>query len=634
MKTNNYFKSKWLVFMALCFAANLVCAQLLTVSNTGGKILKDGNPITLRGVNFGNWLLWEGYMMDLDEDGIKSHSQIRAGLKDLLGNSETKISNFETNWRYNYIRNDDFARVKALGFNVIRIPFHYNMFWNDATGTTKNDGFVWLDRALNWARNNNIYVIFCMHAAPGYQNPDHHSDNPGTSVNFWKSDWTNVNIAKQVWRHIANRYANRSGNEWLAGYDLLNEPVLDSNKDRLMRAYKEMTSYIRQKDTRHLIFAEGNYYGSDFYDMLERWDSKLVFSNHYYGLQDEPDPNPDLNTIRNQALGLNIPLFTGEFGENSDTWINAARTDYDSQNVSWAFWAWKRENTSRALYSYTSPTKWRNKIARYLRGEQGVSRPSVSETETTLNQLIINVRLSNSTFVSSLHSLLIPPKPIGSYIWLRNNGKYVSSNNGSGPMIANRTSIGGWEKFQVVSSGDNKVALRGNNNRYVNSQNGLSAMTCNSINASGWESFEWIEIYGKVALKGFNGKFVSSEGGSSSGMNSNRETASGWEVFDWNTTNASRAATTDVGLLMLENEEATRADFSLYPNPTSDVIYFELPQKSEQYSVAIYNSIGIKVLAEVIQTTQIDIQKLAAGSYVLYIRDASGVSFGKLFIKK
>lgn len=632
MKTKIYIKSSRLFLIVFCFVTNIAFAQLLSVSNTGGKILKDGNPITLRGVNFGNWLLWEGYMLDLDKDGIKSHSQIRAGLKDLLGNSETRIRSFESSWRYNYIRNDDFARVKALGFNVIRIPFHYNMFWNDATGTTKNDGFFWLDRALNWAKNNNVYVIFCMHAAPGYQNPDHHSDNPGTSVNFWKSDWSNVNIAKQVWRHVSSRYANRSGNEWLAGYDLLNEPVLTSNKSRLKLAYKEMTSYIRQVDTKHLIFAEGNFYGSDFYDMLERWDSKLVFSNHYYGPQGEGNPNPDLNTIRNQALGLNIPLFTGEFGENTTTWVKAARTDYDSQNVSWAFWAWKRENTSRSIYSFTSPSKWTNKIAPYLRGDSG-NRPSVNETQTTLNQLITRTRLSNSTFRSSLHNLLIPPKPIGSYVWLRNNNKYVSSNNGSGPMTANRNSVGGWEKFRVVDAGNNKVGLQGSNAKYVNSQNGFSAITCNSNNLSGWEAFEWIEINGQVALKGFNGKFVSSEGGSANGMNSNRETASGWEVYDWSTTSAPRAATTTIDFITPETKEII-SDFSLYPNPASNTLNFELNDASDSYNISIYTTIGVEVVSQKTTKNHIDLRQLSAGTYVLQIMSETGLLYSKLFVKK
>ncbi|WP_046756685.1 cellulase family glycosylhydrolase [Kordia jejudonensis] len=633
MKTKKSTLYSWLLLLCISLTMNVANAQL-TVSATGSKILENGNPITLRGVNFGNWLLWEGYMMDLDVDGIKSHSQIRAGLKDLLGNSEFLVSNFETNWRNKYITNADFAKAKEKGFNVIRIPFHYNMFWNDATGTTKNDGFVWLDKALSWANNNNIYVIFCMHAAPGYQNPDHHSDNPGTTVDFWNGNWNNVNIAKAVWKHIAKRYKNRTGNQWLAGYDLLNEPVLDNNKYRLKKAYKEMTASIRQEDSNHLIFAEGNYYGSDFYDMLERWDSKLVFSNHYYGLQNESNPNPDLNTIKAQGENLNIPLFTGEFGENTDTWVKAARTDYDSQNVSWAFWAWKRENTPRAVYSFTSPAKWTNKIAPYLRGESGISRPSINETYNTLNQLANKVQLSNSTFVSSLHQLLIPSKPIGSYIWLKNSNKYVSSNNGSGPMTANRNGVGGWEKFQVISAGDTKIALKGNNNKYVNSQNGNSPLTCTSNSVSGWESFEWIEINGQVALKGFNGKFVSAEGGSSNGMNSNRETASGWEVFSWGTTSASRNANT-TGLITPQiNQQIKADDFTVFPNPTSNLIRFDLPTKSTNYRIAVYNTIGVQVLLKEVTTNQVDISTLGVGNYLLNVTDENGLQYSKMFVKK
>ena len=136
-------------------------------------------------------------MMDLDKDGIKSHSQIRNGIKALLGNSNTKINQFETGWRNRHITNSDFKEVKNKGFNVVRVPFDYRLFWNNSTKKVKNDGFKWLEKALKYANDNQIYVVFCMHVAPGFQNPDHHSNNQGTSVNFWKSDWSNVNIAKK-----------------------------------------------------------------------------------------------------------------------------------------------------------------------------------------------------------------------------------------------------------------------------------------------------------------------------------------------------------------------------------------------------------------------------------------------------
>ena len=171
----------------------------------------------------------------------------------------------------------------------------------------------------------------------------------------------------------------------MAGYDLLNEPVLTSNKSRLLRAYKEMTSEIRKKDKNHLIFAEGNFYASDFYDMLERWDTKLVFANHYYGPQGESNPNPSLRTIIDQGAKLGIPVFCNEFGENTSNWVKAARTDYDIENVNWAFWAWKRQKTDQSIYSFDSTSSW-DKITNYLRNKN--NKPTVSQTEKGLREIL------------------------------------------------------------------------------------------------------------------------------------------------------------------------------------------------------------------------------------------------------
>ena len=54
MKTKKRILDKMLLVLSICFFISIGNSQRLTVSATGGKILKDGNPITLRGVNFGN----------------------------------------------------------------------------------------------------------------------------------------------------------------------------------------------------------------------------------------------------------------------------------------------------------------------------------------------------------------------------------------------------------------------------------------------------------------------------------------------------------------------------------------------------------------------------------------------------
>jgi endoglucanase len=621
---NQKFKQSFLCLLLL-LSINFANSQRLTVSATGSKILKDGNPITLRGVNFGNWLVWEGYMMNMDVDGKKATSQIRNNIKNVLGNSESRTLTFENNWRNNYITNSDFAGAKALGYNVVRIPFHYNMFWNSATGAVKNDGFIWLDKAVTWAKANNIYVIFCLHAAPGYQNPTYTCDNPGTTVNFWENNFANVITAGKVWRHIANRYKNFVGNEWIAGYDLLNEPVLETNKFNLLQSYKDMTVQIRAVDANHLIFAEGNYYGSDFYDMLQKWDSNLVFSNHYYGGQGEANPNPNLTLIKAQASSLEIPLWVGEFGENTIDWVRNARIDYDAENVGWAFWSWKRQATDRSLYSFNSTAGW-NAITNYIKN--GGTKPSLTNSINWLNEIAIKTKVENSNFVSALQDRLIPSVPAGSIVWLQYAGQYVISNNGVGPITANSTNLGTWEKFTVVNTSDGKIALRGNNNNYVNSQNGGSAMTCNSATIGGWESFEWIDIAGQVALKGFNGKFVSAEGGASSGMNCNRETVGGWESFNWQTTTARVAS---------EKKQIMVNEFAVFPNPVADVLNFTAPEGFNNYTATLFDLTGKQFLSKQIisndSANSVDTNNLSDGIYILKLDNNSEIK-SAMIVKK
>ncbi|AXT58445.1 hypothetical protein D1815_22790 [Aquimarina sp. AD1] len=111
------------------------------------------------------------------------------------------------------------------------------------------------------------------------------------------------------------------------------------------------------------------------------------------------------------------------------------------------------------------------------------------------------------------------------------NGKYVSSENGSGPMNCNRTSPQVWEKFEVITLGGGKIALKGNNGKYVSSEDGTKPITCNRSQIGSWEQFTLVDRGGnKYALKGNNDKYISSEDGGQS-MTCNRISIGNWEEF-------------------------------------------------------------------------------------------------------
>ncbi|TMM36148.1 MAG: hypothetical protein E6F99_17110 [Actinobacteria bacterium] len=126
----------------------------------------------------------------------------------------------------------------------------------------------------------------------------------------------------------------------------------------------------------------------------------------------------------------------------------------------------------------------------------------------------------------------------GGYIALRShaNGKYVTAQNaGNGPLLAQATVIAAWEKFTVVVNPDASVSLRSfANGKYVTAENGgTSALIANRTAIGGWEQFDEVLPAALVSLKAkANGLFVTADDGGSSPLIANRTAVSTWELFD------------------------------------------------------------------------------------------------------
>ena len=91
-----------------------------------GKTLVDakGQPVLLRGINLGNWLVPEGYMFKLPES-TSSFREIDALVNELIGPEEA--ARFWKTWRERYITERDIQFISAAGFNSVRVPMHYAM---------------------------------------------------------------------------------------------------------------------------------------------------------------------------------------------------------------------------------------------------------------------------------------------------------------------------------------------------------------------------------------------------------------------------------------------------------------------------------------------------------------------------
>lgn len=73
-------------------------------------------------------------------------------------------------------------------------------------------------------------------------------------------------------------------------------------------------------------------------------------------------------------------------------------------------------------------------------------------------------------------------------------------------------------------------------------------------------------------------------------------------------------------------------NIKLYPNPTSDFVIFQLPERQRLKEVAIYNITGKQVSRQ--NTNKVDLRSFPAGTYILKVSLVDGESVMRKVIKK
>src|SRR3546814_19600148 len=89
----------------------------------GTQIVDDsGDPVILRGMGLGGWMLQEGYMLKLGEIG--QQHRIRARLVELVGAART--ADFYRAWLAHHTTEDDSTDMADEGFDPVALPLHFD----------------------------------------------------------------------------------------------------------------------------------------------------------------------------------------------------------------------------------------------------------------------------------------------------------------------------------------------------------------------------------------------------------------------------------------------------------------------------------------------------------------------------
>ena len=383
---------KILIFIIVLFFSFSYSQGLKT---SGKKIVdKNGNEVLLRGMGPGGWLVMEGYMNQSAGIAGPQHV-IKNKLIELMGKEKTET--FFKEWRKNHFTKRDVDSLAAWGFNSIRLPMHYNLMTlpiedEPVAGqqTWIEEGFTIIDNLLEWAKPHNMYVILDMHAAPGGQgyNADI-SDYDSTKPSLWESK-ANQDKLVALWKKIAERYKD---NEWIGGYDLINETNWTLPNGTLLReVFERITKAIREVDQNHIIYIEGNDYANNFTGLTPPWDDNMVYSFHKYWSTVNDD---DLDWVLPMRDQYDVPLWMGESGENSNTWYTRFISLLEKNDVGWAWWTIKKVGDIDSPFSVKLNPGYQ-KILDYWKGEG--EKPSETETYDAMMKLAENLLIENCLY--------------------------------------------------------------------------------------------------------------------------------------------------------------------------------------------------------------------------------------------
>ncbi|MDA3821178.1 MAG: carbohydrate-binding protein, partial [Bacteroidales bacterium] len=362
-----------------------------------GKEIVDGNGenFIIRSIGTGNWMLMEGYMMQTSGAAGTQH-EFRERLNDIIGEDSTDI--FFESWLDNHFTKRDVDSLAAWGFNTIRPALHYKWFTlpieeEPVAGiqTWLEKGFALSDSLVKWCSENEMYVIFEMHGAPGGQGANADiSDYDPSKPSLWESEENKTKLVA-LWHEIAKRYSDEP---WVGGYDLINETnwtFPEGNNSQMKTLFLRLTDTIRMVDTNHILFIEGNSWANDYSGLTPPWDDNMAYSFHkYWSYNNENSLDWVINDIRNK---YNVPIWLGESGENSNTWYTNLISLCERKNVGWSWWPVKKVAVNNPLR--VNKNEDYSDLVEYWKGN--ASKPSKDEAFSAVMTFAENHNIENCT---------------------------------------------------------------------------------------------------------------------------------------------------------------------------------------------------------------------------------------------
>ena len=213
----------------------------------------------------------------------------------------------------------------------------------DESGEPIEAGYAMIDRLIEWCRTHKLWVLLDLHGAPGGQTGTNIDDSPRNLPELFLEPRYRE-LTVRLWRDLATRYC---GETVVLGYDLLNEPLPNewqhSHGDALVDLYSGLTTEIRE--------IEG--------------------------------------------------------GENTLEWLYTAFRLYETHDIGWNLWPWKKIDTRTSPASIVPPTGWDTVVAS-IQDPSAISR---GQAERVFTDLVENMKIDNCHWQPDVVAALLAVTP-------------------------------------------------------------------------------------------------------------------------------------------------------------------------------------------------------------------------------
>ena len=294
-----------------------------------------------------------------------------------------------------HIQEDDFARLKELGFDFVRIPIDEVQFW-DEEGNKLPEAWDLLKNALDWSRKYDLRAIVDLHIIRSHYFNAVNEDDKAANTLF-TSDEAQEGLIN-LWRQLSEFLKDRS-NDWVA-YEFMNDPVAPEHEQWNQLVAKVHKALRELEPQRTLVIGSNMWQGHETMKYLKvpEGDKNIILSFHYYNpmllthygawwsplcaaykgkvnypgvlvskedfdaapaaIKDQLKPYTEevwnIDKIREQfkdaieaAKKYDLQLFCGEWGvyepvdrELAYNWYRDVLTVFDEYNIAWTTWCY------------------------------------------------------------------------------------------------------------------------------------------------------------------------------------------------------------------------------------------------------------------------------------------------------